>query len=394
MFREGKFRFSHSTGLLIDVENWDQKEQRVQRKHKNARVLNETIEGFKEDCERIHAEYKADNRYYAFDEFIVHFKTTMKKLKEANAPTKDVKPKLQIIKTFETFLTVKKEVFSVNTLKRYITIRNKIKDFEKFKKVQFTLDDIDSNFYENYYNFCVKQKKNANNTIEKEFKNFYTFLEWCREKEYIHAVVKFNQKISTTETMSEALTKEELRLLLEYDFESERLSKVRDMFCFSCLTGARFSDIDKMTWAEVEGSNWRYTSKKTKTIVIAPINKQAKEILDRYRGIGTKKVFPTISDQKANEYIKEACQIVGLDKECIEQSAEGNRLSQEVVPKYKKIAFHTGRRTFATLSVRSGIPHSVVMKVTGHKSLGSFMKYIRMTVSDVEDAYKEDWALV
>ena len=48
------------------------------------------------------------------------------------------------------------------------------------------------------------------------------------------------------------------------------------------------------------------------------------------------------------------------------------------------ITFHTARRSFATNAYLAGLPPISIMKITGHKTESSFMKYIK--ISEKENA--------
>lgn len=48
------------------------------------------------------------------------------------------------------------------------------------------------------------------------------------------------------------------------------------------------------------------------------------------------------------------------------------------------ILFHTARRSFATNAYLAGLPPISIMKITGHKTESSFMKYIK--ISEKENA--------
>ena len=50
-----------------------------------------------------------------------------------------------------------------------------------------------------------------------------------------------------------------------------------------------------------------------------------------------------------------------------------------VKPKYELVTTHTARRSAATNMYKAGIPAISIMKITGHRTQVSFMKYIRIT---------------
>ena len=92
--------------------------------------------------------------------------------------------------------------------------------------------------------------------------------------------------------------------------------------------------------------------------------------------------MPKYSQQKFNDYIKEALQKIGLDNpEQVVTYKKGIR-KEEVVPKYSLVSSHTARRTFITQSILRGIPTPVIQTITGHSDLRSFSKYIKITNTD------------
>ncbi len=81
--------------------------------------------------------------------------------------------KMLITKAYDLFIEAKKEVFKERTIKKYITLKNIIISYEKKAKVHFTLEDVDSDFYEGLYRLCVNgidgRKGLGNNSIERYF---------------------------------------------------------------------------------------------------------------------------------------------------------------------------------------------------------------------------------
>lgn len=73
---------------------------------------------------------------------------------------------------------------------------------------------------------------------------------------------------------------------------------------------------------------------------------QAIEILKHYKG--KYKALPKISHQKFNEYIKECCQITGIDTPTIYKTFPKGIETENRAPKYELIGSHTARKTFIT----------------------------------------------
>jgi integrase len=86
-----------------------------------------------------------------------------------------------------------------------------------------------------------------------------------------------------------------------------------------------------------------------------------------------------ISSQKLNEYIKELCQKAGIDKPQEIIRFKGAIREVNVYPKYELIHFHTGRKTFITLSLEKGMSAEQTMAISGHQDYRSFSRYVSVT---------------
>jgi integrase len=62
-----------------------------------------------------------------------------------------------------------------------------------------------------------------------------------------------------------------------------------------------------------------------------------------------------------------------------------------VKPKYALITTHTCRRSFCTNEFLAGTPPELIMKISGHKSLKDFYKYIRITPEEAGKKIREIW---
>ena len=57
-------------------------------------------------------------------------------------------------------------------------------------------------------------------------------------------------------------------------------------------------------------------------------------------------------------------------------------IATTTTPKYDLVTSHTARRSFATNAFLADVPVLAIMKITGHKTETSFMKYIKMSSKD------------
>ena len=170
------------------------------------------------------------------------------------------------------------------------------------------------------------------------------------------------------------MTKDELELIWNHDFSNcLRLEKVRDLFYLGCVTGLRYSDYSAINKGNVQGDYLSLISLKNKDKLSIPLNDYSRYILEKYDY-----QLPTISEQKFREYIKEVCEIVGINQPTIKTVFIGSTRYDEQILKHNRVSTHTARRTFITLSLENGMRPEVVKSITGHRNLKSFEKYIKV----------------
>lgn len=172
------------------------------------------------------------------------------------------------------------------------------------------------------------------------------------------------------------LTVEDLETLKNHDLGGNlSLQKVKDVFLFSCYTGLRHSDMlkfhESMVRKDFEGLYWiSLVQQKTGDIVDIPMLDYASEIYlkyEDYRSANNGKALPVLTNQKINSALKIISNMIGLNK---------------------NISFHSGRHTFATVSLESGVDLKTVSVLLGHSSVKSTEVYAKLTRKGKADAIK------
>jgi len=201
--------------------------------------------------------------------------------------------------------------------------------------------------------------------------------------------IKFKAKEDNIEVIH--LTYKELMSLYNYKFKSIRLSQVRDVYCFGCFTGLRFSDIQALNSSNIMGDYISMTILKTRTLShVIPLIDPAKAILKKYKDT-ISYPLPVISLQKNNEYIKECCELVKIDTPTTITRYIGRKRRDTTLPKYQLITSHTARKTFITNSLLLGMNERVVRSITGHMKESSFNKYVKLTEEYKKDKINDAW---
>lgn len=154
------------------------------------------------------------------------------------------------------------------------------------------------------------------------------------------------------------LTLEEVKAMAAAECKYPVLKRA---FLFSCLTGLRKSDIEKMKWSEVhqQGDLTRiiFTQQKTGSLEYLDISPEAVKYLGE-RGKPDQRVFAGF---KYSSYL-----ITELRMWAIRAGV------------LKDITFHSGRHTFAVLMLDLGADIYTVQKLLGHKELRTTEIYAKL----------------
>lgn len=126
---------------------------------------------------------------------------------------------------------------------------------------------------------------------------------------------------------------------------------------------------------------------KTKDKVVIPLHPMVGTILNKYHG----NLPNNISNQKFNDYIKEACKIAGINESVSKSITKGGINRSKNYKKWELVSSHTARRSFATNLYKSGFPTISIMAITGHKTEKAFLTYIRVTPEEHARKLKEHW---
>lgn len=150
------------------------------------------------------------------------------------------------------------------------------------------------------------------------------------------------------------------------------------MFLFCCYTSLRYSDVYNLCHSHIKGSYIDIVIVKTNDRIVIEFNDKSKAIYDKYKDFHFEngKVFPVISNQKMNSYLKDLAELAGLDNPVHQTHYKGNERIETILPKYAVLSTHDARRTFICNALSLGIPANVVMKWTGHSDYKAMKPYI------------------
>tara|TARA_R110000751_G_scaffold274121_1_gene374995 strand:+ start:1334 stop:2479 length:1146 start_codon:yes stop_codon:yes gene_type:complete len=249
--------------------------------------------------------------------------------------------------------------------------QNYIEDYCKNKHITF--EDIDEDFVIGYKKFLNKKARTKSGTLLSQnskytyFNKFKAALRRAFEdrytsRNYATAVKGF----AMGETTREYLTHEELQELAKAECKHQIL---KNAFIFSCLTGLRWSDINKLTWSEVrdeeDGSRLVFKQKKTAAQEYQYLSDQARAILGK-RIKENDRVFQGLKyGAHFNAEILRWCMRGGITKH---------------------ITFHSARHTHAVLLLENGADIYTVSKILGHKEIRTTQIYAKIVDKKKKEA--------
>lgn len=290
-----------------------------------------------------------------------------------------------LVEYYAQFIEETKEsnTWTKATVTKHNTLIAHIQGFKKH--VEF--DDISDDFLNAFIRHLINEKNLSNPYIVKLIKNFKTFLNWATKKGFNKnlAYKDFDPKLKGVSTSDKAnilaLSIEEYNHLFNLPIESPCLQRVRDIFCFCAATTLRYSDVNNLKWSNVKEDAIEIVTIKTDDPLVIDLNDYSRALIDKYRPFQdvskNGKVFPVISNQKYNDYIKELGKLAGFDQPTTKVIFKGSERIERTVPKYELLTSHVARKTAVTILLYLGVPAEVVMAWTGHADSKMLEKYYK-----------------
>lgn len=391
-----KKRYARTTGESTLVSLWNLKKKRVKILSGDSisNITNDVLDKLTAATNDAIAYYKEYKSTPSKEEF---FKTLDNFYYKEDT---DKKEQVYLTDYMSLYINRYKNSKSISCIKKYVTTRNKILQYERLKKKRLLFEDINIDFYNDFKSWFFGQGFSTNyfgNTIK-------TLKLMHQEAQYIDNMhtnpIMHKGFIGTREdTESVYLTEEELKTIFDLQFTIDGITEfylkqkisldkeqarkkvvcynmIRDRFLIGAYTGLRVSDFGRLHEANIQGDFIRLRTLKTDTKTVIPMNSKVKEIITHTD------LSKTVSDQKINKHIKEICNMAGIDDNIlIHKSISGKRV-EKISKKYELVCTHTARRSFATNAYKAGVPTIAIMKITGHTKESTFLKYIKVSMDE------------
>ena len=163
----------------------------------------------------------------------------------------------------------------------------------------------------------------------------------------------------------EYLTPEELTSFLTAEPTTETERRVQIAFGFSCMTGLRLGDIQRLRWGDIKpmGDGWAVSivQHKTGSPVTVPLNELALSLLP-----------PRPENENEN--------VFRLPKRSVVITKYVRSIRNKAGITGKELTYHCSRHTAATLAISAGAELYSVSKILGHRNLVSTQVYAKVNL--------------
>jgi integrase/recombinase XerD len=361
-YNEGRYEFA--SGQLINPDMWNSKLQLLKPPIEENTFVNSQLSLIKNKINQAFLYLQMKNDVFSVDDIYSQFKGVK------------TKKEFGIIEVYNMYNERIKKLVDIEikwvTYKKYIESHKHLLGFVKwkFKSNDFKLKDLKFNFITDYEYYLKTEKNLQQSTLNKAIQRFRKVLQYSISQDYldkdpfgIYKPLKVKKEVIYLSAL-------ELSNLEKQTFSQIRLSNVQDLFIFCCYTGLAFNEMAHLEKQHIQigfdGINWiKMKREKTQRLISIPILPKAQEIILKYSS-ERNRIFPPISNQKFNSYLKEIADITGIEK---------------------RLTHHIARKTFAsTVLLYNDVPMEIVSELLGHSNMTitqeSYGKIVQKKVSE------------
>lgn len=361
VFLNGEMANFGTTKLFVDKAMWNNTTSRVRGRTAEALSVNASLDAISTTLHGIYRRFENDESL------------SLDKIRSAFVG-KD-KEYTTFLPVFDKFIEdIRQRVghtISKESLQKYSVLRRHFAEFllYKFSRKDIGLSEFTPAVVQDFELYLSTIAKCAYNTSVKKMKTLKTITIYALKRGFLLADPFINHRFHLEPVDRGFLTDEEILKIANKDLGIERLELVRDIFIFSCFTGLAYIDVANLTPDNIvtmDDKQWIMTKRqKTSIETNVLLLDIPKAIIAKYshKTYRDGKLFPVLSNQKTNSYLKEIADLCGIKK---------------------NLTFHLARHTFATMSLSKGVPMESVSKMLGHTNIKTTQIYARITNKKIE----------
>jgi site-specific recombinase XerD len=354
----------------VTASLWDQDAQRLKGKGEQPRTVNTYLDLTVANIQKIYNHLLSTEKYITAQMIKQRF----------TGADRDYKTLVEAIEYHHLKMKEMVQVgeYSKRTLDNYAYDTKQLRTFmqKKLKISDIPLPELRMSFITEFEHYLRLKGTMSQNTIHKMIKrikviiNMAVRLEWLVRNPFDKFVCSY------TNPERKVLTQEEIDILINKPLVG-KLEQVRDMFVFCCYTGFAYAELRRFTPSDVivgiDREKWLSIKRqKTGTRESVPLLPIPLDTVEKYKlneaSLQQNKLFPSMSLQSYNTYLKRMALVCEIDK---------------------KVTSHIARHTFATtITLTNGVPIETVSSMLGHKDISTTQIYAKIVDQKVSDDMK------
>jgi len=341
------------TGVKVDMNGWDKELQRIQSSYPGSQRFNNWLETLQKVAGKTMEALLHSDKELRPESFRQLFQL--------------LKPKYSsgFFDLFFQFMESNNSNWSNATYRKIRTLYDLLREFEDLSGFPISFHKLDAQFLEGFIAFC-EEKGYKYTTTYKTVNNLVWFLNWATDNGYnvfreYRQFYKMMDAPDEKSTLPQFLLWNELMRLKDYATDNRRMERVRDLFCFMCFTGVRFSELQRLNKEDLKEGEL-VIRKPGGGVRVIPMNKYALQIHKSYENkyYLNNTAFPSMSIITMNKYLR----LMGKDLEFSRLIYSGTA-GEGGLPLYSRLTTGIAVNTFIKNAIEMEVPAEIISRFTG-----------------------------
>lgn len=327
--------------LKVNRKDWNPKTERLIQSSKENQDINLILDNIKSKLTAIKTSYRLADRVLTAENLKKEFLSGM--------------PRIRFTAFYDMMLEEEKVLMEIGSYNRYKSVLRKLIIYDN----DVTFMDIDQSWLDKFRKY-LRSLGNESTTVAGNIGAVKKFL-GIAKKAGIKLSLNIDEiEVGSTKGNRTSLSVHELKRCAGYyfsDYISDSYRLILGYFLFSCMTGLRISDVQKLKRSNFMDNYVSFVAKKSKKDQSIAMNMKAREIVNHEPFLFEKK----FADQHINDELKKIMAILKIQK---------------------KVTFHVARHTFATSFLRAGGQVEKLQLLLGHSDIKQTMIYVHIVQAD------------
>ncbi|MEX2347700.1 MAG: site-specific integrase [Balneolaceae bacterium] len=369
-----------STGLSVSEKDWNFRDEKFRRSHRNYKALNKTLKFKLEEAENAQAE------------LVQYGKDSAREIRERL----EINQKADFFLLADEYLEEKKKAKKLYAIKNSKVVFNKIEEYQGERELP--LKQIDTDYLESFEHHLRTKYDNSDTTINKNFEPIRAII-----KKALRTHLISKDPFRNFEGAKRKPPKKKTKLSIDQIRAIENLKlepgswtlHVRNAFMFSFYSGGiRFGDMCCLKWKNISDGRLSYTMNKNDKPFSTALNEFQQDILNLYSGDSNEFIFPFLDNTE--DYTDP----MELRKEINKYNVTANKHLDKIVKKLNKqvdekkinvrridgnVTFHVSRHSFAQHAVQSGLGLYELMQTLRHTKIETTERYLKGLDEELAD---------